>query len=137
MSSLRRVGLIAENTFQEALRQRFLAILLGVAGAMAGGALFCREFSFGSSELKFLTDVGLGALTFFGAILAIVAPAQLLFGDLERQTVLTVLAKPVTRAQFIVGKLGGVLLLLAVFCAALTALLAGLLAGCRTGASAI
>ena len=136
MSSLRRVGLIAENTFQEALRQRFLAILLGVAAAMAGGALFGREFSFGSSQLKFLTDVGLGALTFFGAILAIVAPAQLLFGDLERRTVLTVLAKPVTRAEFIVGKLGGVLLLLAVFCTALTALLVGLLAGCRTGASA-
>ncbi|HUJ42494.1 MAG TPA: ABC transporter permease subunit [Opitutaceae bacterium] len=131
--SPRRAGLIAGNTFRDAVRQRLLVIVLLVAAATVGGALFLRELSFGSSELKFLTDVGMGALAFFGAMLAIVAPAQLFFSDLERRTVLTVLAKPVTRAEFMVGKLGGVLLLLAVFCAAMTALLAGLLVGCRSG----
>jgi hypothetical protein len=127
------VALIAGNTFREAVRQRLLLVLSMVAASMVGGALFFRHFHFGSSELKLLEDVGFGAMTFFGAILAIVAPAQLFFGDIERRTVLTVLAKPVWRAEFILGKLGGVLLLLLVFCTAMTALLAGLIAWRETG----
>jgi ABC-type transport system involved in multi-copper enzyme maturation permease subunit len=128
-----RVALIAGSTFQEAVRQRLLRVLIVVAGIMVGGALFFRDFHFGSSELKFLEDVGFGAVTFFGAILAIAAPAQLFFADIDRRTVLTVLAKPVWRAEFILGKLGGVLLLLLVFCLAMTALLAGLIAWRESG----
>ncbi|HUL51892.1 MAG TPA: ABC transporter permease subunit [Opitutaceae bacterium] len=134
--SPRRAGLIAGYTFREAVRQRLLVTLCLVAAVTVGGTLFLRELNFGSSELKFITDLGLGALTFFGAILAIIAPAQLFFSDLEHQTMLTVLAKPVSRTEFIVGKFGGVLLLLAVYCGAMTALVAGLLAGYQTGAIA-
>ena len=130
--SLARMNLIAGNTFREAVRQRLLPLLILVAAAMAGGAMLFRDFHFGSSELKFVMDVGFGALTFFGAILSIVASAQLFFSEIERRTVLTVLAKPVWRAEFILGKLGGVLLLLLVYCVLVTTLLAGLLWWCET-----
>jgi ABC-2 type transport system permease protein len=122
-----RAAVIAGNTFREGVRQRLLPLLLAMAAASAGGALILRDFNFGSSELKFLTDAGFGALTLFGAVLGIVVTAQAFFDEIERRTVLAVLAKPVRRAEFIVGKLGGVLGLLLVFCGALTALLAGLL----------
>lgn len=128
-----RVALIAGYTFREAVRQRLLMVLIMVAAALVAGALFFRDFHFGSSELKFLEDAGFGAVAFFGAMLAIVAPVQLFFGDIERRTVLTVLAKPVWRAEFIMGKLGGVLLLLLVFCTVMTTLLAGLIAWRATG----
>ena len=128
-----RVRWIAGNTFREAVRQRLLLLLIMVAATMTGGALFFSDFHFGSSELKFVTDVGFGALAFFGAILSIVSSAQFFFDEIERRTVLTVLAKPVWRAEFVLGKLGGVLLLLLVFCGLVTALLAGLLWWRETG----
>ncbi|MFA5058621.1 MAG: ABC transporter permease [Opitutaceae bacterium] len=122
-----RVALIAEYTVREAARQR-LPLLMGMLAAVtAGAALMLRDFNFGATELKFLLDAGLGALMIFGAILAIVAMAQLFFSEIERRTVLTVLAKPVWRAEFILGKFGGVLLLLLAYCGLGTALLTGLL----------
>lgn len=128
-----RVALIADMTLRESLRQRMPGLLAALAAALAGGAWLLRDFNFGSSELKFLMDAGLGAQAFFGAILAIVAPAHLFFAEVERRTVHLVLARPVRRAEFIFGQLGGVLLLLLGFCALLTLLLAGLLWWRETG----
>jgi ABC-type transport system involved in multi-copper enzyme maturation permease subunit len=115
--SVGRVAWIAENTFREAVRQRLLLMLAPTTAALAASALFFHYRSFGAPEPEFLLDAGFGVLTFFGSILAIVTTVQLFFSEIERRTVLTVLAKPVWRAEFILGKLGGVLLLLLVFCA--------------------
>jgi len=108
---------IAENTFREAVRQRLLLMLVITAAALGGSALFFHHRSFGAPEPEFLLDAGFGILTFFGSILAIVTTVQLFFSEIERRTVLTVLAKPVWRSEFILGKLSGVLLLLLAFCA--------------------
>ncbi len=121
-----RIGLIAGQTFREAVRQRLARLLLAMLAASAGVALVLRDFHFGTTEQKFILDAGFGAEALFGSILAIAATAQFFFGEIERRTVLMVLAKPVRRAEFVLGKLGGVLLLLLVFCAALTALLIAL-----------
>lgn len=122
-----RVGWIAENTLREAARQRLLLPLVVTTAAFSGGALFLHHRSFGLPEPRFLLDVGFGSLAFFGSVLAIAATVQAFFSEIERRTVLTVLAKPVLRAEFILGKLGGVLLLLLAFCAAGSAVLAALL----------
>jgi ABC-type transport system involved in multi-copper enzyme maturation permease subunit len=121
-----RVGLIAGHTFREAARQRLLRLLVLLLLAAGAGALVLRDFHFGSSELRFLLDAGFGAETIFGSILAVVATAHLFFGETDRRTVLMVLAKPVGRSEFVLGKLAGVLGLLLVFCGTATALLAGL-----------
>ena len=125
--SIGRVAWIAENTFREAVRQRLLLMLVITAAALGGSALFFHHRSFGAPELEFLLDAGFGILTFFGSILAIVTTVQLFFSEIERRTVLTVLAKPVWRSEFILGKLGGVLLLLLAFCASGIVSLASLL----------
>ncbi len=122
-----RVGLIAHNTLREAARQRLLHALVFLALALVLGARWLRDFHFGASELKFLADCGMGAMTFFGAALVIAATAQLFFSEIENRTVLTLLAKPVGRGEFVLGKFLGVAALAAVFCALLTALLAAVL----------
>lgn len=114
--SLSRVGWIARNTMREAVRQRVFVFVVALAVALVASALFLREFNFGASELKFLADFGFGALTFFGSLLAIVVTAQLFFGEIENRTVLTLLAKPVHRSEFVVGKFVGVWVVLLVFC---------------------
>jgi ABC-type transport system involved in multi-copper enzyme maturation permease subunit len=125
--SFDRTGVIARNTLLEAIRQKLFNFVLLISVGMIASSQFFREFNFGSSELKFITDFGFGAMTFFGSILAIVATAQLFFSEIENRTALTILAKPVFRSEFIFGKLGGVLGVLGIFILLMTISLAGVL----------
>ncbi|HLS27331.1 MAG TPA: ABC transporter permease subunit [Opitutales bacterium] len=122
-----RIGVIARNTFLEAVRQRLFNFLVVIAIGMTASSLLLRDFNFGASELKFVADFGFGAIVFFGSILAIVATAQLFFSEIENRTALTILAKPVYRAEFIFGKFVGVAAVLLIFVAVMTILLSGLL----------
>lgn len=109
--SLRRIGTIAGNTFVESLRQKVFNVLLLVALALIASGLFFRQFSF-SEQFKFVKDTGLGFMAFFGALIAIVGTAQLLPAEIENRTIYTLLAKPVRRVEFLLGKYLGSLLLL-------------------------
>lgn len=75
--SFSRLSLIAGNTFLEAVRQKLFNFLLLLAVGLVASAQFFREFNFGSSELKFISDFGFGALIFFGSALTIATTAQL------------------------------------------------------------
>ncbi len=110
-----RMFLVARTTWVEAVRQRLFALVLVGAGCVVASSLFLREFNFGASELKFIADFGFGAMTLFGSVLAIVATAQVFFGELENRTVLTLLAKPVLRSEFVLGKFVGVGWIVAAF----------------------
>jgi len=79
-------------------------------------------------QLKLLVDVALGAMSLFTSIFAIVATAMLIPRDIEDRTLHTILAKPVPRASYVVGKLGGVLLMLAVVLLVMDVLFGGVLA---------
>ena len=63
--------------------------------------------------MRLLKSVALGAMSWFTAILAIAGTAMLLPRDVEDRTLYTILCKPVPRFEYLLGKLGGVLLLLA------------------------
>jgi hypothetical protein len=66
-------------------------------------------------------------MSIFTSLLAIVATAQLLPRDIEDRTIYTILAKPVPRYEYLLGRLGGVLLLLALSLLAMSALFLALL----------
>lgn len=125
--SFNRLSLIASNTFLEAVRQKLFNFLLILAVGLVASAQFFREFNFGSSELKFIADFGFGALNFFGSALTITATAQLFFSEIENRTALTLLAKPIWRAEFVFGKFLGVFSVIGVFCALTIGLLMVLL----------
>jgi ABC-type transport system involved in multi-copper enzyme maturation permease subunit len=125
--SFNRLGLIAGNTFLEAVRQKLFNFLLLLAIGLVASAQFFREFNFGSSELKFIADFGFGALIFFGSALTIATTAQLFFSEIENRTALTLLAKPLWRAEFVFGKFLGVFAVIGVFCALTIGLMMALL----------
>ncbi len=125
--SFGRLGIVAGNTFLEAVRQKLFNFLLLLAVGLVASAQLFREFNFGSSELKFIADFGFGSMVFFGSTLTIAATAQLFFSEIENRTALTLLAKPIWRTEFIFGKLLGVLAVVGVFCALTTGLLLVLL----------
>jgi ABC-type Na+ efflux pump permease subunit len=66
-------------------------------------------------------------MVFFGSILTIAAGSQLFFSEIDHRTVLTVLAKPVRRTEFLAGKWLGLLAVITLFCAVMTALIVAML----------
>ena len=105
--STSRVVTIGLNTFREAVRMKlFIAMTILAMCTLASSFLF-REFNFGSSELKFIADFGFGGMTVFGSALAVIVTAQLFYGEIEHRTALTLLAKPIHRSEFVLGKFFG------------------------------
>ncbi len=124
--SLSRVAAVTGITFTELVRLKVFYFLLIFALLLIGNFIFMARLSF-QKEFQVLKDVSLGAMSIFTSLLAIVATAQLLPRDLEDRTIYTILAKPVPRYEYLIGKLGGVLLLLALSLLAMSALFLALL----------
>jgi ABC-type Na+ efflux pump permease subunit len=111
--SFGRVFAITTNTLTELTRQKVFHVLLIFALLLIGSSVFMARLTF-QQEFQILKDVSLGAMSIFTSLLAIVATARLIPQDIEDRTVYTILAKPVPRFEYILGKLAGVLLLLAI-----------------------
>lgn len=109
--SLSRVWALALNTLTELTRQKIFYFLLLFALLIIGNSAFAARFSF-AEEFQMLKDVALGAMSIFSSLLAILATAMLLPRDIEDRTLYTILAKPVPRFEYLLGKLAGVLFLL-------------------------
>ncbi|HEY0863739.1 MAG TPA: hypothetical protein VGD97_06510 [Lacunisphaera sp.] len=122
-----RVRLMAGHTLAGALRMRLTLLLAAVAALLVLGSRWLQVFNFGAAELKFIGDLGLGAIGLAGTVLAALATAQLFFADLTGGAAACVLTRPVRRWEYVAGKLAGVAALLALFTATLGLVLAGLL----------
>ena len=116
-----RVVAISGNTFLELTRLKVFYFVLLFALLLIGSSAFMARLTF-QQEFQVLKDISLGAMSIFTSLLAIIATARLLPQEIEDRTVYTILAKPVPRFEYLTGKLFGVLLLLVVSTAAMTAL---------------
>src|SRR5438094_438791 len=108
-----RIYAITTNTVTELTRLKVFYVLLVFALVLIGSSIFMSQFSF-QQEFQILKDVSLGAISLFTSLLAIVATARLLPQDIEDRTLYTILAKPVPRFEYVLGRITGVLLLLAI-----------------------
>jgi ABC-2 type transport system permease protein len=124
--SFTRIVALAGNTFTGLVRLKLFYFLLLFGLLLIGSSAFMARLAF-QEEFKILKDVSLGAMSIFSSLLAIAATAQLIPRDLEERTIYTILAKPVPRYEYLIGKLAGVLLLLAFSILAMSALFLGLL----------
>jgi hypothetical protein len=127
IDSLSRIIVIARNTLTEAIRQKVLTVLL-----LFGLVLICTSVFFSQlvidQQIKFVKDFGCGAIGLIGFALAVLSTAQLLPQELHNRTIYTILAKPVRRAEFLLGKFFGVVLLLSLSVALMSLAFAGTLA---------
>jgi len=103
---------IALNTFREAIRDRVLYLLLVFALILIAVSRLLSLLTVGS-EVKIIKDVGLSAISLFGVLTAVFVGVSLVFKEIERRTVYTLLANPVRRWQFVAGKFLGLLSVLA------------------------
>ncbi len=105
---MRPILRVARATFHEAWRRRFLNGILLFAILIIGSSWVFAYLQPGA-ELQMIIDIGLGSIRFFGMLIAVFMGTRLIPDEIERRTIHTILAKPVSRAQFVFGKfLGGV-----------------------------
>jgi len=113
------VGPVAVNTFREAVRDRVLYNLVLFALLMIGAAILVGEISIGIERLVII-NLGLTAISIFGLVMAIFIGVGLVYKEIEKRTLYSLLAKPIRRWQFLVGKYAGLLLTLTVNTAFMT-----------------
>jgi ABC-type transport system involved in multi-copper enzyme maturation permease subunit len=106
LGSLRRILAIAENTVREAVRSRLLYTLLAFAVLMICAGVLLSTLSYVESE-RILQDVGFGAMRLFGVAIALFVGVGLIHREVERRTVYTILSKPLSRSEFLLGKFAG------------------------------
>jgi ABC-type transport system involved in multi-copper enzyme maturation permease subunit len=107
--ALGRLLAIATNTVREAVRNRLLYGLLFFAILLMFSGIFLSSLSYVENE-RILQDVGLGAIRLFGVAIAIFVGVGMVYREVDRRTVYTILSKPLTRSEFLLGKFAGLVL---------------------------
>lgn len=129
------ITIIARNTLQEIVREKiFLSIAL-VSGVLCAFSFLLGEFTFDEQE-RMIIDVSYFIIEFFGLFLGLYLASSSLRKEIDRQTCLLVLARPLQRYEFILGKSLGFFGVVALFVATLT-LLASILSGLYIPTAAI
>lgn len=122
-----RVLTIAANTVREALRERLLYNLVVFAVLLTAGSLTISQLTLGD-QWRIIADIGTGSAEVFGTLIAVFLGVGLVARELDRRTSYALLARPLSRAEFVVGKylglMGTLALNLAVMAAATAAVLA-------------
>ena len=125
---LGRIATITLNTYREAVRARVLHGLFALALGTGGYALVVGAFAVRNSK-RVVGDVGAMSISAYGVIVAVVLGATSLYRELELKTIFPILARPLRRGEYLIGKYLGTLLTLFVFIAANTGALLLALAG--------
>lgn len=103
---MRIVSTLALVTFREALRQKLAVNLLVFAVALVSASLVISTLTFGE-QYRVIVSVALSAMEIFGTLIAVFLGAGLVAGDVQRRTVYPIVAKPVSRAQYVLGRYAG------------------------------
>ena len=104
-----RVWTLVISTFTQLVRMKtFYFLIVFALFAFVWGQLDLIYTP--AQKLRTITEVSLGVMWVFSWLFAIAATALLIPRDIEDRTLYTILAKPVSRFEYLLGKLGGVML---------------------------
>lgn len=106
---MNKILVITKNTFKEAIRDRILYAIVGFALLFIVSTILFGSISLGE-DIKVIRDFGLAGIYIFGIIITIFLGTSLIYKEIEKRTLYTVLSKPVSTLEFILGKFFGLLL---------------------------
>jgi ABC-type transport system involved in multi-copper enzyme maturation permease subunit len=115
---MNRVMIVARNTFREAVRDRVLYNLVFFALLMIASAVVVGQISM-DIESVVMISLGLAAISLIGLLIAVFTGVGLVSKEIDKRTLHAVLAKPLHRWEFLLGKFAGLALTLAVNTAAM------------------
>ncbi len=117
---------IAGNTFREVIRDRILYGLIVFALMLLFLSLALGQLTF-DENIRLSANFGFTGIHIAIAVLAVFVGSSLVSKEIEKQTILTLLARPISRAQFILGKAFGLMSVLLVIATALALILSAFL----------
>ncbi|MEZ4365776.1 MAG: ABC transporter permease subunit [Kofleriaceae bacterium] len=115
---------IALNTFREAARMRVLYAMLAMVVGANLLALVLSQMALRDGA-RVARDVGLAGISLFGSLTAIFLGVFLLYAEVQRRTIHTIVSKPIERWEFVVGKYLGMGLVLSLLVGLFTAAMLG------------
>ncbi len=115
---MKNVMTVAANTFREAVRDRVLYNLVFFALLMMVAAILVGQISI-DIEKSVIISLGLTAISVIGIFIAIFIGVGLVSKEMDKRTLYALLAKPLSRWEFLLGKFAGLLMTLTVNTAAM------------------
>jgi len=113
------IGKVAWAVFRESVRDRVPYSLVVFSVVLMGAAFLMSRLTAGQ-DFKVVKDLGLATMNAIGLLIAIFIGTGLVAKEVERRSIYAVLAKPVSRRGFLVGKYAGLVLTLTVNLAMMT-----------------
>jgi ABC-type transport system involved in multi-copper enzyme maturation permease subunit len=111
---------VAVNVFKESVRDKVLYSLVLFAVLLMAASYLIGQLTAGQ-DIKIIKDLGLAAVSIFGLMIAVFIGIGLVWKEVERKSIYSLLSKPIHRYEFVLGKYFGLALTLAVNVAAMTA----------------
>ena len=98
--------LIAHNTYREATRDRVMAGMIVAGIVLLAVTQIAIPLAMGEGT-RLTTDLGLSAISFIGLGAVLLVGTSLVAKELERRTVYNLLARPISRPSYLIGKWAG------------------------------
>ena len=117
---MRAIALVALHVFRDSVRDKVLYSIVAFAILLMAASYLISQLTAGQ-DLKLIKDLGLAAMSLFGLFIAIFIGIGLVAREIDRHSIYAVLAKPVRRHEFIIGKYLGLVGTLGVNLAVMTA----------------
>lgn len=124
---MKAIRAIAVSVFRESVRDKVLYNLVGFAILLMGISFMISQLTAGQ-DIKIIKDLGLAAMSVFGLFIAVFIGIGLVAKEVERRSIYSLLSKPVSRAEVVLGKYAGLVLTLGVNIAIMTVALYAVLA---------
>jgi ABC-type transport system involved in multi-copper enzyme maturation permease subunit len=102
-------GAVALSAFRESLRQPMFWLLFVVAFVLMWVVPLLPYFTLGE-DLKMVKELGYDVIMLFAVIFAVIAASTSISEEIEGRTAVTLMSKPISRRQFLLGKFLGIFL---------------------------
>jgi ABC-type transport system involved in multi-copper enzyme maturation permease subunit len=110
---MRAIVRVAVSVFRESVRDRVLYSLVLFAVLLIGVSYLIGQLTAGQ-DIKIIKDFGLAAISVIGLLIAVFIGVGLVWKEVERRSIYSVLSKPIRRYEFLLGKYFGLALTLSV-----------------------
>lgn len=120
--NLGRISVIAFNVLRETLREQVLYLTLLFTLILIAAVYLLPQLS-ASGEKKIILDVGMAAIEVVGLIVSVFVGTALINKEVDKRTIFVLIAKPMSRAEFILGKHLGISAVLALLIGAMSIIL--------------
>lgn len=124
---MRTIGHVAVNVFKESVRDKILYSIVVFAVILISTSYLLGQLTAGQ-DMKIIKDLGLAAIAVFGVLMAVFIGVGLVWKEVEKRSIYSVLSKPLRRREFVIGKYLGLVYTLLVNVGVMTVAFYGVLA---------